>query len=359
MAVVLIALMLGVAFANGANDVSKGVATLVGAGLTTERRAILWGAVWTVLGVAGAMYVSQGLIQMFSGKGLLVAAPTTLAWPIAATAGVIGWLAIATRAGLPVSTTHALVGAIVGAGLVAAGPGGVRWSALSQTVALPLLLSPLLALGLVFGSLPPVGALFRRLGGYCVCLERTATALAPAGPGLSQPVDRGLRVMSGTDCPPQVLTRLNALDALHWLTAGLTSFARGINDSPKIVGLGLVAGATLEIGTAAMMALVAGAMGAGSYLAGRRVTGTLATRVTPMSGAEALTANAATSALVGLASVYGMPVSTTHVSTGTVVAVGLHRREVRWRLVGEMLLAWVVTLPVAAVLAAAAYAVIR
>jgi PiT family inorganic phosphate transporter len=222
-----------------------------------------------------------------------------------------------------------------------------------------MLLSPILSLGLVVGSLPAVGMLFRRLGGYCVCVERTAHGLVPVGPGLAQPLDQGLHVIAGTACPPQVMTRLNALDSLHWLTAGLTSLARGLNDAPKLVALGLAAGATLGLGTAPMMAMVAAAMGAGSYLAGRRVTGTLATKVTPMSGSEALTANGATSVLVGLASLYGMPVSTTHVSTGTVIAVGLHRREVRWRLVGEMLLAWLVTLPVAAALAAVSYAALR
>jgi len=358
MALLLVLLMIGVAFANGANDVSKGVATLVGAGLATERRAIVWGTIWTMLGVAGAVYVSQGLIAMFSGRGLLLVPPTTLAWPIAAMTGVVGWLAFATRAGLPVSTTHALVGGLVGAGLVATGPGGIEWASLSRSVVVPLLLSPVLSLGLVFGALPPVGAVFRRLGGYCVCVERTAVALAHAGPGHAYAVESGLHVISGTACPPQVLTRLNALDSLHWLTAGLTSFARGLNDGPKIVALGLLAGTALGLGTPALLALVATAMGAGSYFAGRRVTGTLATKVTAMSGAEALTANAATSTLVGLASAFGIPVSTTHVSTGTVIAVGLHRRQVQWRPVGEMLIAWLVTLPVAALIAAAVYALI-
>lgn len=69
MAPLLILLTLSVAFANGANDVSKGVATLVGAGLSSERRAMAWGTAWTLLGVAGAMYASQGMIAMFSGKG--------------------------------------------------------------------------------------------------------------------------------------------------------------------------------------------------------------------------------------------------------------------------------------------------
>jgi PiT family inorganic phosphate transporter len=357
MAILLVLVTLGVAFANGANDVSKGIATLVGAGLAEERRAILWGTGWTVLGVAAALVLSHGLVATFSGQGVLVAPPTGLAWPAAVGAGVVGWLVLATRAALPVSTTHALVGAIIGAGLVAGGPAGVQWTAVFAKVGVPLLVSPFLSLALVFGLLPAAAGAFRRLGRYCVCLEQRELAFVPVGPGQTLAAGRELRVRAGADCPPRVLTRVNALDSMHWLTAGFTSFARGLNDSPKILALGLVAGAGLGLGPSALLGLVAAAMGAGSWYAGRRVTGTLATGVTPMSGSEALTANAVTSGLVGLASNFGWPVSTTHVSTGAVIAVGMQRRELHGKLVKEMLLAWLVTVPVAALLAGAVYAV--
>jgi PiT family inorganic phosphate transporter len=357
MAFLLVALTLGVAFANGANDVSKGVATLVGAGLAGERRAILWGAAWTVLGVAAALVLSRGLVATFSGHGILVTLPEGLAWPAAVAAGVIGWLTLATRVGLPVSTTHALVGGILGAGLMAGGPGGVLWTGVLTKVGLPLLLSPLLSLALVFGLLPAPGAAFRRLGRYCVCLERHAVVLAPAGGRDAVAIGQRFHLRAAADCPPRVLTRVNALDSMHWLTAGFTSFARGLNDSPKILAVGLVAAAGTGLEPSALLALIAVAMGAGSWFAGRRVTGTLATRVTPMSGPEALTANAATSVLVGLASGLGWPVSTTHVSSGAVIAVGMHRRAARWTLVREMILAWLVTVPVAAMVAGAMYAV--
>jgi PiT family inorganic phosphate transporter len=351
MAFLLVALTLAVAFGNGANDVSKGVATLVGAGLTTERRAILWGTGWTVLGAAAAALVSQRLVATFSGAGLLNAPRGGLLWPAAVATGVIGWLLIATRAGMPVSTTHALVGAIVGSGLAAAGPAGVQWTGVLGRVALPLLLSPLLALALVRGLLPLASAGFRRIGGYCVCLERRELTLATAMPGATAVIGRELHVLAGTECPPEVVTRVNALDSLHWLTAGFTSFARGLNDAPKILAIGLVAGAALGLEAAPLLALVALAMGAGSWFAGRRVTRTLATKVTPMSGADGLAANVVTSSLVALASGFGWPVSTTHVAGGTVIGIGLRRREIRWKMVSEMLLAWVVTVPVAGALA--------
>lgn len=356
MALLLVVLTLTVAFANGANDVSKGIATLVGAGLASERRAIVWGTGWTLLGVAGALLLSRGLVATFSGRGILAAPPPGLIWPAAVAVGVIGWLMLATRAGLPVSTTHALVGAILGAGLVAGGPRGVLWMGVLGKVGLPLLVSPVLSLALVTGLLPAAAAAFRRLGAYCVCVEQHEVALTPAGSGEAVLAGRALRVFAAADCPPRILTRVNVLDSMHWLTAGLTSFARGLNDSPKILALGLLAGAGLGISGGALLVLVALAMGAGSWYAGRRVTGTLATKVTPMSGPEALTANAVTSGLVGLASGLGWPVSTTHVAAGTVIAVGIRRRELHRRLVKEILVAWLVTVPVAAALAGAVYA---
>ena len=222
---------------------------------------------------------------------------------------------------------------------------------------MPLLLSPLLSLALVFGLLPGANAAFRRLGRYCVCLEQRELALAATTPGQPLAAGRELRVLAAADCPPRVLTRVNALDSVHWLTAGFTSFARGLNDSPKILALGLVAGAGLGLGSPSMLALVAVAMGAGSWYAGRRVTVTLGTGITPMAGPEALTANAVTSGLVGIASSLGWPVSTTHVATGSVIAVGLHRRELHRKLVKELLLAWLVTVPAAALLAGTLYAV--
>jgi PiT family inorganic phosphate transporter len=104
--------------------------------------------------------------------------------------------------------------------------------------------------------------------------------------------------------------------------------------------------------------LVAVAMSAGSQLAGWRVTQTLGTKVTTISAAEGLAGNVVTSALVGLASTLGAPVSTTHVSTGAIVGIGIGAGEVHWKLVRGMLVAWLVTLPIAAVLAGATYAVL-
>jgi PiT family inorganic phosphate transporter len=357
-AAVLICLTIGLAFMNGANDVSKGIATLVGSGVGSDRRALVWGAAWTVAGALGAGLVARGLVAVFSGSGVLANAPVSVAFPVAVAAGAIGWLVIATRTGLPVSTTHALVGGLVGAGVIAEGPAGVRWASVADKVALPLAVSPLLSLGLAFVIFPASSLLFRRLNRYCVCLERHQLALVAAVPGPPISAGQALHVIVGADCPPQVLTRVNALDSVHWLSAGLTSGARALNDAPKILALGLAAAPTVGLGSGSLIALVAIAMGLGSYLAGRRVTHTLSDKVTRIAPDDGLAGNLVTAALVGIASVVAAPVSTTHVATGAIVGAGMHRRRVRWKLVGELLLAWVVTVPVAAAIAAVSYRVL-
>ncbi|MGH7546468.1 MAG: inorganic phosphate transporter [Gemmatimonadota bacterium] len=358
MAALVLALMLGVAFANGANDVSKGVATLAGSGLATDRQAIVWGTAWTVAGALAAVFIAGGLIALFSGDGILATPPDGPAFLAAVTIGALGWLVIATRTGLPVSTTHALLGGLAGVGVATHGLAGVAWGVVADKAALPLAASPLLSLALVFTVFPAVSAGFRRLNRYCVCVERHETVVAAAGAAARVMAGPELRVVAGADCPPEVVTRVNALDSLHWLSAGFVSFARGLNDAPKIVGLGVAAGAWLGIGVTPLAALVAIAMGAGSLLAGRRVTQTLSRRVTRIAPDDGFAANLVTSLLVGIASSVAAPVSTTHVSTGAIVGIGMHRRDVRWTLVRELLIAWLVTLPVAAALAAGAYSVL-
>lgn len=351
----LLGLTLVVAFANGANDVSKGIATLVGSGVTTYRRAVLWGTVWTVAGGITAAFASRGLVAVFSGRGLLAADPSGTAFLTATAVGAIGWLAIATRTGMPVSTTHALVGGLVGAGIAAQGVGGVQWAAVATKTAIPLAVSPLIALALMVGSYPAIGFAFRRFNRYCVCVEREEPVVLAAGSAAALTGRAAVRVIAGADCPSSIVARVNAMDSMHWLTSGSTSFFRGMNDTPKILALGVVAAAGLGLAVEWFFALVALAMGVGSYLAGRRVTDTLAGRVTTIEHDDGFAANLVTSALVGISSLYALPVSTTHVSTGAITGVGARKGAVRWRMVRDMALAWVVTLPAAGLLAGLAY----
>ncbi|MEP7175337.1 MAG: inorganic phosphate transporter [Gemmatimonadales bacterium] len=372
MLVLLVALTLVLAYANGANDVSKGIATLVGSGVSDYRRAVGWGTLWTMAGGVCAMLITTGLIATFSGKGLLEGPDPGPGFLVAVACGAIGWLAIATWTGLPVSTTHALVGGLAGAGIAAVGVDGVLWGAVGRKAALPLALSPLISLALMALIFPLIRLAYRRFEGYCVCLERQelAPAFAPAlatGAGTIPAALSGvgsggggaerlhLIAGAGADCPPQVVSRVQVLDSLHWLSSGCTSFFRGLNDTPKVLALGVAAAAAGGLPREACYVLVALAMGAGSSIAGARVTGTLAGKVTPMTPGEGFSANLVTSVLVASASTFGLPVSTTHVSTTAIIGIGLHGKAMRWRTVRDLLLGWVVTLPVAGALAYLVY----
>ncbi len=143
-----LAAMLGLAYANGANDVSKGIATLVGAGVTDYRRALLWGTLWTGVGAVASAFAARELVATFSAGLLANGARFGPQAAIAVLLGTIGWLLLANRTGLPVSTTHSITGAIVGVGTISAGVSGVAWEKVAQKVALPLALGPVLAVGL-------------------------------------------------------------------------------------------------------------------------------------------------------------------------------------------------------------------
>jgi inorganic phosphate transporter, PiT family len=354
MVTLLLVLTLIVAFANGANDVGKGVATLVGSGVTNLRRALCWGTAWTVAGGVTAAFFSQDLVTVFSGKGLLATTPGP-DFLVAVAAGAIGWLVIATWTGLPVSTTHSLVGGLVGAGIAAEGWAGVRWAAVATKIAVPLAVSPLAALALMMATYPIIAFAFRRLNRYCVCVEREEPVVLSGGPAAVFASATSVRVIAAAECPSAVVARINAIDSLHWLTSGATSFFRGLNDTPKILALGVLAAAATGIAAEWFFLPVALAIGAGSYVSGRRVTETLAGKVTTIRHDDGFAANLVTSALVGIASFHGLPVSTTHVSSGAIMGIGARKDELRWGMVREMVAAWVVTLPVAGMVAALAY----
>src|SRR5260221_5285241 len=171
----VILLTLFLAFTNGANDVSKGIATLVGSGVSNYRLAVGWGTAWTVAGALTAMIATQKLVAAFSGKGILhnpIAAPS---FAFAVACWAIGWLLIATRTGLPVSTTHALTGALCGAGIAAGGFAGVAWKMVAAKVALPLAVSPLASLAIVLLIYPLARrTLAKRNEPVCVCVTDEA-----------------------------------------------------------------------------------------------------------------------------------------------------------------------------------------
>jgi PiT family inorganic phosphate transporter len=359
--VTLAALGFGLAYVNGANDVSKGIATLVGSGLSDYRGAILWGTLWTAIGGLLGAFLATAMVTTF-GNGLLAPDTTqSVGAGVATLLGASAWVLIATRTGLPVSTTHAIVGSLVGVATVAYGVDGVRWGALGGKVVLPLLLTPMLSLALVTLLLKSTG----RFAGPaaapmpdCLCAEVAALEPVPAGipsGGQSLGVARlQLVVAPVASCAEQrpQAARLT-LDHLHWFTAGAASFARGMNDAPKIVALVIAAAAlhsSSTVGYPSLFALVTTGMVLGSLVGGQRVTRVLAEKVTPMDHREGRLANLVTAALVTTGATVGLPMSTTHVSSGGIIGAGAQRASLNRRTLEEIVLAWVVTLPASAAL---------
>lgn len=299
-----------VAFTNGANANFKGVASLYGSGTTTLRQAAIWGTATTFAGSIAALFLSHAMLAAFSGKGIvansLVQSPQFVC---AVALGAAFTSFLATRFGFPVSTTHALVGALVGAGL--AGSGEVQLAALGKNFLYPLFFSPVVA----------------AIGGAVVYLMLKACRLAPDH-------------------------RTRTLDALHFMSTGAASFARGLNDTPKIAALLLLVPA-LELHW--MFLLVAVAIALGGLLDIDRVAETLGKKITGMNPGQGFAASLVTAGLVTTASLHSLPVSTTHVSVGALTGMGLATRQTLWRKVAEILVAWVTTVPCGAVLAALAY----
>jgi len=362
------ALVFALAFANGANDVSKAIATLVGSGVTDYRSAIAWGTAWTVVGAALAAFVASSMIKTFSHGLVQIGTIIEPAVTLAVLTGAMAWVLFASRTGLPVSTTHALTGAIVGTGFVAFAGEGLIWPAIGKKIALPLLLSPFLALTVSLLIHPAVRALARKWEGACLCAMPASRALVAIDAHgstrtLFQTTSFGSPVMAvPSQCDRAGLQGLVVgLDTIHWLSSGLASFARGTNDAPKIVAMLLLGNATATWPSPLSQLIAFGgvalAMGLGSYLGGLRVTEVLAEKVTKMNHAEGLSANLTTSSLVLVSGMLGLPVSTTHVSSSAIIGIGLLKglNSVRWTTVRDMALAWVVTLPASALLACIAY----
>lgn len=342
--IAVLALTVILAGANAANDVSKGVATLVGSGLASIHRAIAWGIATTALGGIIAAFASQGLVKTFSGGGLLAGKPGGGMFFLAVAIGAVAWLAIATIAGLPVSTTHSLFGALIGVALIERGSSAILWGTAASKIALPLLLSPMIGALIVLGVLPLVRRVVARFGGACVCVEEVAFANGGTAPVV-------IAAAKGCEAP---VARLKAVDTMHWISSGATSFFRGMNDVPKIVAIGMIA----QVSSSMLYGLVVLAMSVGALL-GARVVRTLALKVTRIEPDTGVAANAVTSLLVGIASAYALPVSTTHVSSGAIFGIGASRDgTLDWGVLRGIVTAWCVTLPASAALAAGAWMVV-
>ncbi len=337
------------AYSNGANDNFKGVASLFGSRTCSYRTAILWATVTTFAGSIMSIFLAQALLTKFSGKGIVsdhFTGSESFLLAVAVGAGLT--VILATLTGFPISTTHALTGAIIGCGLVAVGS-QVNLAALGKGFVLPLLLSPVLAIavaGILYIPLHAVRIATGVTKEWCICvgaeervvaMPQPSSVFAPNAFGVGSTIT--LSVGEHENCRERYagsflgIGSQQIMDAAHFLSAGTVSFARSLNDTPKIVAL-LLLWRTLDIrwgfvAVAITMAIV--------------------------NHGQGFTANLTTAVLVVLASLFGLPVSTTHVSVGSLFGIGLTTGKANVRMMSAIVVSWLVTLPCAAFAAGATY----
>ncbi|MFQ5962753.1 MAG: anion permease [Candidatus Scalinduaceae bacterium] len=353
------------AYSNGANDNFKGVATLFGSRTTNYKNAIRWATITTFAGSVGSVFFAHALVKTFSGKGLV---PQDISIsPEFLTAVAIGaaiTVMVATVTGFPISTTHSLTGALVGAGFMAIGS-EVNFTVLGSSFFLPLLLSPFIAtaiggiLYILFRSIRIRSGITKE---WCLCIgeqkeiipstQPVAILAAKCGNSIDATIDKSQNCIEtykgnflGMNCQKM-------LDYLHFCSAGIVSFARGLNDTPKIVALLLlIKGLAIHWG---MLAVAVG-MALGGLLNARKVAETMSNKITRLNHGQGFTANLVTGILVIFASKFGMPVSTTHVSVGSLFGIGLATKHINTHKVLEIILSWFITLPLAAIFSGGAY----
>jgi inorganic phosphate transporter, PiT family len=318
MLIFLLATAFFLSFANGANDNFKGFATVWGSQSLSYRTALTLATLATIAGGIASVIIAEGLIKQFSGKGLVsdaLANSPPFALAVAGGAGIT--IMAATRLGFPISTTHALVGGLTGAGL--ASSEAVNFGKLGTSFFLPLLTSPLISATvgfLVFYAL-------RR------SMQKTQAVKPPEFRTKAQPG--------------------KFAHAVHMASAIAICFARGVNDAPKLAALLL---ASKIFGPAGSALSVTAAMALGGLLLSRRVAETMSQRICKLEPSQGTAANIITAIMVLGASRLSLPVSTTHVSVGSIIGTGGAANSLDWPVVRAVLLSWVITLPCAALCAA-------
>ncbi|MGV7029519.1 inorganic phosphate transporter [Methylobacterium symbioticum] len=316
----LIAVALFFDFLNGLHDAANSIATIVSTRVLRPRYAVFWAAFFNFIAfLFFGLHVAQTL-----GTGIVDASIVDARVIFAALIGAIAWNIATWVLGIPSSSSHALVGGLVGAGTAKAGLAVVVWGGLAKTIA-AIVLSPLIGFLLALLLVLAVSWAFVR-----------ATPFA---------VDRTFRV-------------------LQFVSASLYSLGHGGNDAQKTMGIIAVllysqglTGGEFHVPLWVVLSCQA-AMALGTLFGGWRIVHTMGSRITrlnPMQGFCAETGGAIT---LFAATWLGVPVSTTHTITGAIVGVGAARRTaaVRWGVAGNIVVAWVVTMPAAGLIAALAYA---
>ncbi|SDY28674.1 inorganic phosphate transporter, PiT family [Modestobacter sp. DSM 44400] len=317
--VVIVAVALAFDYTNGFHDAANAIAVAVSTKALTPRAALALAAVMNLVGAListkVAATVGSGIIDPPSdGGGLQVV--------FAALIGAIAWNLITWYFGLPSSSSHALIGGLVGAALAAAE--SVKWLGIVDKVIIPMVLSPLIGFGLGYLFMLAILWSFRRANAH--------------------KAHRGFRYA-------------------QILSSAAMAFGHGTQDAQKTMGiitLALVTSGELDSFDVPLWVILASALAisAGTYAGGFRIMRTLGRRIiqlTPAGGFASQTV--ASGVLIATATVFAVPVSTTHITTASIMGVGATRRlsAVRWGVAGNIVVAWVVTLPAAGAVAALAY----
>ena len=351
-------------YSNGANDNFKGVATLWGSGTLNYKAALTLATIATFAGSVCSYFLAETLIKNFSGNGLVpddIIQSADFGLAVALAAGIT--VLLATRFGFPISTTHGLVGALIGAGFVAVGT-GVHFNKLGKTFFLPLLVSPLIAV--ILSSL--LYWLFhysRKAAGIseesCICVGKKwmpVSKLANTSSSFTTLSVLEATISSQEDCAMQYKGRFLGinfqplLNNLHYASAAIVSFGRGLNDTPKLVSLLLI---TQLFHIPVYISILAIVIAVGGLINAKKVAATMSKKISKFNHGQGFTANLITGALVIMASKFGLPVSTTHVSVGSIYGIGLVNKTACNKEISKIILSWVLTLPIAAILSALFY----
>ena len=316
----LIVVALGFDYTNGFHDAANAIATSVSTRALTPRTALVLAAVFNLFGSLVSTKVADTV-------GGIIDAPRTtegLVVVFAAVVGAIVWNLITWYFGLPSSSSHALIGGLVGAALASSAT--VKWHVIVKKVVIPMVLSPLVGLVLAFAVMLALLWIFRRRN--------------------PSHVNRGFKYG-------------------QWVSSAAMSYGHGLQDAQKTMGVVTLALlVTHHLGSFVVPLWVklacAAAIALGTYSGGWRIMRTLGRRVFKLDNAAGFAAQSvASSVLMTTAYVYAAPISTTHVITSSVMGVGATRKfsAVRWGVAGNILVAWILTLPMAALVAAAVFEV--
>jgi PiT family inorganic phosphate transporter len=314
-------------FTNGFHDTANAIATSISTRALSPHSAVALAAVFNLIGAVITVAFFQAKVSNTIASTL--AFKPGLVVVISALLGAIVWNLITWYLGLPSSSTHALIGGLCGAGIAAAhGFGGVKWSALGKQVA-SLVISP------------PLGFLVAAIFATLLLVVIYRFRLRPA------PVNRTMRT-------------------LQILTSAFLSYSHGANDAQKTMAaitLGLVAAGEIPKFQVPLWVVVlsAAAIGFGTYAGGWRIIRTLGWSILKLEPATGMSAQLMGATVIQGATLIGLPVSTTHVITGSVMGVGASRKlsAVRWGVGANIVLAWLVTIPASALIAWVSFAILN